>query len=130
MSDDLDVLLPEQEVRVSGDRLVRVFPFKWRDTKRALAIVERYLTVLQSAATGGEVAKALLAKGGEQTQQDVQTLITLTTGKNSDFIDELSFLDVLNLLSTAVELNLSFFFRVGDRLAAVGNRRKPEATAE
>lgn len=118
---DLNILIPAQTVETSAGSIT-LKPFKFRDFQTALTVVSKYVDLIATAESSGDMVRRILSSGGSETLGDVATLIKLTSGKDPEFLDDLSWDEVFGLLLTIVEQNLDFFFRAGERLGSLGKK--------
>lgn len=119
---ELETLHPEQEIKTSQG-LVELKPFKYKDFKKVLALVNKYFEVFANSENAGAIVQALMSNAGEDTVNDLNQLIYYASGKESEFLEELSWNEVANILVCVVEQNIDFFFQIGDRLNNLGKAR-------
>lgn len=121
--DELKILIPDEVVETSGGQ-VTFKPFKFKDFPKALGIIEKYVKLFFKSDEPEEAIIGILQNGGEATLADVSALIELTSGKNREFLDELDWPEVVNLLVALFHQNRDFFYRIGEKA-----KREVEQTA-
>lgn len=124
MVNDLKVLIPTVEIETTFGTIA-LNPFKFKDFPKALAIVNRYVEIFATAEDTLSIVSALIGNAGEQTLADISGLIELASGKDRTFQDELTYDEVVNLLTIIIEQNMDFFARIGRKL----NKSKTEEEA-
>ena len=121
---ELKILIPDEELETSAGKIT-LRPFKFKDFSKALELVSKYLDVFMGAESAFAIAQVMLSNAGEQTLTDVSFLIKLCTSVERDFIDNLSWDEVFQILVVIVEQNMDFFYRLGDRMSEkVKSRQK------
>lgn len=131
----LSVLIPDRSFDTSiGDLVLK--PFKFKQFKEALEIIEKYLKVILGGedVTTGSIVSFLLEKSEEDYSVlvDIVKLLSLVSGKESEEIDELTYDEVFALLSEVIDQNMDFFSRIGKKInpgpVAKPNGETPEVT--
>lgn len=120
---ELKTLNPEKHIQTSQG-LIELAPFKFKYFPKVLDLVSKYIDTFSQSESAADIVQALMANAGEQTLTDISYLIYLACGKERDFLDELAWNEVSELLLTIIEQNIDFFFQIGDRLNALGRNRK------
>lgn len=124
---ELKTLTPEVSIETSQGT-INLTPFKFKYFSKVLDLVAKYIDTFSTSNDAGEIAQKLMANAGEETLADICHLIYLASGKERDFLDELGWNEVTNILLTLIEENIDFFFQIGDRLNQLGrNRQETEA---
>lgn len=126
MSNDkeLKILIPDEELETSAGKIT-LRPFKFKDFSKALELVSKYLDVFMESESAVAIAQVMLTNAGEQTLADLAILVELCSGKERNFIDNLSWDEVFQILVAIVEQNMDFFYRLGDRMSEkVKSRQK------
>lgn len=125
--DKLSILIPDRTFSTSGGE-VKLSPFKFKQFKEALAIVEKYLSLLTKFETTNELLSALFQKAQEDyiVLDDIMALSQLVTAKPKEFFDDLNYDEVLGILTEIIEMNIDFFSRMSNKL----QKRQEEAAAE
>jgi hypothetical protein len=117
---DLAVLIPARVFNTSKGT-IKLRPFWFKDFNDAISLVERYVNVFMVAQTAAEIAERLFAKTQEDYKVigDIKSLLGLVIEVETAIdIDELQFDEVLALVVEAIDMNLDFFKRIGERLNA------------
>lgn len=122
---ELSTLTPEKEIETS-EGTVTLTPFKFKHFSRVLDLVAKYINTFSESNTAGDITQKLMADAGEETLGDICHLIYLASGKEREFLEELAWNEVSNILLTLIEQNIDFFFQIGDRLNALGKSRQQE----
>ena len=131
----LSVLIPDRSFDTSiGDLVLK--PFKFKQFKEALEIIEKYLKVILGGedVTTGSIVSFLLEKSEKDYSVlvDIVKLLSLVSGKESEEIDELTYDEVFALLSEVIDQNMDFFSRIGKKInpgaVAEPNKETPEVT--
>lgn len=131
----LSVLIPDRSFDTSiGDLVLK--PFKFKQFKEALEIIEKYLKVILGGedVTTGSIVSFLLEKSEEDYSVlvDIVKLLSLVSGKEFEEIDELTYDEVFALLSEVIDQNMDFFSRIGKKInpgpVAEPNGETPEVT--
>jgi hypothetical protein len=123
--DELKILIPAEEVETSQGT-VSLHPFKFKDFPKALGLVSKYLEAFMQADGAYAIASILLADSGEETLADVGKLISLSCGKDREWLDELTWDEVVQILVVIVQQNIDFFYRIGANLGETLKKRQPE----
>lgn len=129
------MLIPDRSFDTSiGDLVLK--PFKFKQFKEALEIIEKYLKVILGGedVTTGSIVSFLLEKSEEDYSVlvDIVKLLSLVSGKESEEIDDLTYDEVFALLSEVIDQNMDFFSRIGKKInpgpVAEPNGETPEVT--
>lgn len=124
--DDLKILIPAEDVETSAGT-VTLRPFKFKDFPKALGLVSKYLDAFMGADGAYAIAQILLADSGEEALGDVGKLISLCCGKEHEFLDELTWDEVVQILVVIIQQNIDFFFRIGGSLGESIRKRQAES---
>ncbi len=113
----LKVLIPNRTFTTSQGA-VTLAPFKFKQFKQILEIVEKYLTIFTTTETAGEIAKLLLAKSETDytVLADISQLLK-SVSPELEIIDDLQYDEVLALLIEIIDMNIDFFARMGKTLS-------------
>lgn len=123
MKDELKILIPAEEIETSAGT-VTLRPFKFKDFPKALGLVSKYIDTFMQADNATAIVAILLADQGEETLSDISKLISLSSGKDRAYLDELSWDEVVQILVVIVQQNIDFFFRVGASLGETIKKRQ------
>lgn len=123
--DELKILIPAEDVETSAG-IVTLRPFKFKDFPKALGLVSKYLDAFMGADGAYAIAQILLADSGEEALGDVGQLISLCSGKEPDWLDELTWDEVVRILVVVIQQNIDFFYRIGGSLGEVIKKRQAE----
>lgn len=126
VNNELRTLNPEKHIQTTQG-LIELAPFKFKYFPKVLDLVSKYIDTFTSSETAADIVQKLMANAGEQTLNDLTYLIFLASGKEREFLDELGWNEVSEILLTIVEQNIDFFFQIGDRLNALGRDRREES---
>lgn len=124
--DELKILIPVEEIETSQG-MITLHPFKFKDFSKALGLVSKYLDAFMGAEGAYAIAQILLADSGEETLGDLGKLIELSTGKNRDYLDDLSWDEVVQILVIIIQQNIDFFFRIATKLGETIKERQSES---
>jgi hypothetical protein len=120
---EVDILNPDVEVAIGGDKIT-VRELKWGDGRKFLRDLAGHVTALTNEKGEFDVSISRLSELIVQTDTLATFLISKTTGKDQAWIDALPMSSVLDLISTALELNLK---RTLDHAKKIGGRFRAAA---
>lgn len=115
----LSVLIPDRSFLTSiGD--VTLKPFKFKQFKTALAIIEKYLKIIlgDQEVTTSSIMESLLEKAEDDytVLDDIASLLGLVSSKQTSDLEELGYDEIFALLTEVVEQNMDFFGRIGKKI--------------
>lgn len=124
--DELKILIPAEEIQTSQG-IVTLNPFKFKDFSKALGLVSKYLDAFVGADSAYAIAQILLVDSGEEALGDLSALISLCSGKDKSWIEELSWDEVVEIVVVIIQQNIDFFFRIATKLGETIKKREPES---
>lgn len=115
----LSVLIPDRSFLTSiGD--VTLKPFKFKQFKTALAIIEKYLKIILGSedVTTASIMESLLEKAEDDytVLEDIASLLGLVSSKETSDLGELGYDEIFALLTEVVEQNMDFFGQIGKKI--------------
>lgn len=125
-NDELKILIPAVELETSQGTIT-INPFKFKDFPKALGLVSKYLDTFMGAESAFAIANSILSDSGEETLADISSLVALTSGKDREWLDNLTWDEVFEILLAIVEQNIDFFYRMGQRVGQTVKKRQPES---
>jgi hypothetical protein len=127
MTEELDALLPIHRVVTVGTEQIEVKPYKFGQLNKVIKAAEPLFVHLKQInvdgspeEVGGRVLQTVLTNGGDS----LTTIIALSIGKSSDWVENLELDEVVELASAVFEVNKDFFTKkIAPLLAVVINRK-------
>lgn len=104
---DEDILFPDREVAVGGNKSIKVRELAWPDARAFLAELGGFLAKLVNEKGEIRIDVGIITEIITASDELVASLILKTTGLNKTELDKLPIGAVLELLDAALELNLS-----------------------
>jgi hypothetical protein len=119
-NNQLSVLIPDRSFDTSIGA-VTLKPFKFKQFKTALAIIEKYLKIIlgKEDVTSGDIIESLLEKAEDDytVLSDIAQLLGLVSSKETTELEELGYDEIFALLTEVVEQNMDFFGRIGNKIS-------------
>lgn len=103
-ADELDVMFPDAVVKTKGGSWV-VSPFYFKDFKRVLELVNKYIKLLPE---GGDSLFQMIVTQAEDGIKDVQEFLQLCCPITDEAFAALRMDELIDLFMTAVEVNRDF----------------------
>jgi hypothetical protein len=115
-TEDADILFPDREITVGGKQKIKVRELAWPDARAFMTELAGYLEKLFDAKGEVKIDVSVITGLITTTDELISSLVAKTTGKDKAWLDTLPLGSVLDLIETALALNLS------DELLAKGKK--------
>lgn len=126
---ELAILFP-REILVIGGEEIELRPFAWKDFERVTEIVAQYAEIIAINSNSIDIARAILGTGEKGVLKDIAELIKMSTGLDSEELQDCGYDEVISLFAEVIGANLSFFSRLGEALAKKANPVAPAKAAK